>query len=158
MPEPWILGLMMLIVLFAFVAKGAAGFGESLILIPLFMLLVDIKLALPVALVTTAGADVYLLWHHHRDIHRQGLAVVLIMAVCGVALGTWLLAGLESAALQTAFAVVLLAFAAKLMFFDQQPTTVRAPHPVWGAVAGLAAGTIDALFGTGGPPLIIYLT
>ena len=158
MPELWILSLMVVIVLVAFVAKGATGFGESLLIVTLFLLLLDIKVALPVALVTTAAADLYLLYHHHRDIHRPGLWVVLATAVLGVGLGTLLFTHLDSAALQTGFAVFVLLFAAKLLFFDRPADQVRSPHPVLGGVTGASAGFIDAIFGTGGPPIIMYLT
>jgi hypothetical protein len=158
MPPAWILALMTGIVLVAFVAKGATGFGESLLIVPLFLLLLDFKTALPVALVTTAAADVYLLAHHHRDVHRPGLAVLVLFAVLGVAAGTLLLATLDSAVLQRAFAVFVLAFALKLLLYPAPTGRVQAPHPGWAALSGGAAGFIDAVFGTGGPPLIMYLS
>lgn len=158
MPEPHILALLMVIVLIAFVAKGATGFGESLVMVPLFLLLLDIKLALPAALVATAAGDVYLIWLHHRDVHWPGVVVVLAAAVAGVVLGTLLLEGVESAILQRCFAVLVLAFALKLFFFHRVSTVVRRPHPGWGGLAGFSSGAIDAAFGTGGPPLVIYVS
>ncbi len=152
------LALMALFVLVAFVAKGATGFGESLIIVPLFLLLLDIKVALPVALITTASADIYLLYHHHRDIHRPGLGILVVAAVAGVGAGTALLAVLDSHVLQTGFALFVLAFAVKLLVERRTATTVREPHAVWAGLSGASAGFIDAIFGTGGPPLIMYLT
>lgn len=158
MPDVTILALMMLVVLGSFVAKGATGFGESLIMVPLFLLLVDFKIALPVALVATGASDIYLLWHHHKEIHRRGVWIVLALELVGVALGTLGLRGLDAAFLQKCFAVVVLAFAIKLLFFDRPAAAGRTPHPLWGGLTGLAAGGIDAAFGTGGPPLVIYVS
>jgi hypothetical protein len=158
MPDFGILSLMMGIVLVAFVAKGATGFGESLIIVPVFLLLLEFKTALPVALVTTAGADVYLLWHHHRDVHRKGLAVLVTAAVLGVVAGTLLLTRLDSGVLQQAFALFVLAFAVKLLVVAPARRAVREPRPGLATLSGGAGGLLDAVFGTGGPPLIMYLS
>ncbi|MDY0000408.1 MAG: sulfite exporter TauE/SafE family protein [Polyangia bacterium] len=158
MPELHILALLMVIVMAAFVAKGATGFGESLVMVPLFLLLLDMKLALPVALVATVAGDIYLIWQHHRDVHWPGMPVVLVTAVAGVILGTLLLQGLDGAILQKYFAALVIAFALNLFFLNKVSETLRKPHPLLGGLAGLSSGAIDAAFGTGGPPLVMYVS
>lgn len=158
MPEPALLALMGAIVLLAFVAKGATGFGESLLIVPAFLLFMDIKVALPVVLITTASADVYLLYHHHRDVHRPGLWIVVLAAVVGVGGGTLAFRLVGSDLLRQAFAGFVLLFALRLLLEREREVAQRTPSAAWGAVAGLAAGFLDAVFGTGGPPLIIYFT
>ncbi|MFH2004994.1 MAG: sulfite exporter TauE/SafE family protein [bacterium] len=158
MPEPAILALMGLIVLGAFVAKGATGFGESLLIVPLFLLFLDIKVALPVVLITTFGADIYMLYHHHRDVQWRGLAVMIAAAVVGVVGGTLLFQQLQSGLLKTVFAAFVLLFAVRMLLTRNRKVTTREPNPIYGFVSGGTAGFIDALLGTGGPPLIIYLS
>jgi uncharacterized protein len=156
MPEVWIIILMGLIVVGAFVAKGATGFGDSLIVVPLFLLMADIKFVLPVVLLTTICADVYLLYHHHKEVHWRGLGVVIVTAVVGAVAGTLVLQRAQSNTLKTIFAVFVLLFAVRMLLKRSNKTEPRSPHPVLGAAAGSSAGFIDAVLGTGGPPLIIY--
>ena len=158
MIDPTLLLLLACIVFAAFIAKGATGFGESLLIIPILLLFLDPKFVLPVVLITTSGADVYLLRHHHRDVHRPGLVAVIMASVIGVVGGTLLFHQLQSGLLKTAFALFVMLFALRMLFFQRAPGPVRAPHIGWGLLTGLTAGFIDAIFGTGGPPLIIYLT
>ncbi len=145
-----------LIVVGAFVAKGATGFGDSLIVVPLFLLMADIKFVLPVVLLTTICADVYLLYHHHKEVHWRGLGVVIGTAVVGAVAGTLVLQRAQSDVLKTVFAVFVLLFAVRMLLKRSKKTEPRSPHPALGAAAGSSAGFIDAVLGTGGPPLIIY--
>ena len=145
-----------LIVAGAFVAKGAMGFGDSLIVVPLFLLFADIKFVLPVVLLTTICADVYLLFNHYKEVHWRGIWVVIITAVVGAVGGTLVLQRAQSDVLKTAFAVFVLLFALRMLFRRPKTTTPREPNTALGAVAGSTAGFIDAVLGTGGPPLIIY--
>jgi len=156
MPEVWILGLMGLAVAGAFVAKGATGFGDSLIVVPLFLLMADIKFVLPVVLLTTICADVYLLYHHHKEVHWRGLPVVIVTAVLGAVGGTLVLLRAQSDVLKIVFAVFVLLFAFRMLLKRTKKTTPRPPNAALGAAAGSTAGFIDAVLGTGGPPLIIY--
>lgn len=156
MLDVWILGLMGLIVAGAFVAKGAMGFGDSLIVVPLFLLLADIKFVLPVVLLTTMCADVYLLAYHRKEVHWRGIWVLIATAVVGAVGGTLVLQRAQSGVLKTAFAVFVLLFALRMLFKRHKPVEPREPNAALGAVAGSTAGFIDAVLGTGGPPLIIY--
>ncbi len=145
-----------LIVVGAFVAKGATGFGDSLIVVPLFLLMADIKFVLPVVLLTTICADVYLLYYHHKEVHWRGLGVVILTAVVGAVAGTLVLQQAQSDTLKTVFAVFVLLFAVRMLLKRSKKTEPRSPHAALGAAAGSSAGFIDAVLGTGGPPLIIY--
>ncbi len=156
MPEVWVLVLMGLIVAGAFVAKGAMGFGDSLIVVPLFLLLADIKFVLPVVLLTTICGDVYLLVNHYREVHWRGFWAVMVTAVLGAVGGTLVLQRAQSNELKMAFAIFVLLFALRMLLKRQKKLTPREPNVALGAAAGSSAGFIDAVLGTGGPPLIIY--
>lgn len=156
MPDVWILIVMGLIVAGAFVAKGATGFGDSLIVVPLFLLMADIKFVLPVVLLTTICADVYLLYHHHKEVRWRGLPVVIATAVVGAVLGTLVLQRAQSDVLKTVFGVFVLLFAVRMLLKRSKKAEPREPNAALGAAAGSTAGFIDAVLGTGGPPLIIY--
>ena len=127
-------------------------------MVPMFLLLLDIKTALPTALVMTTAADVYILRHHYRDIHRAGLVVTMVAAVMGIIAGTFLLSVADSETLKTALAVLVIAFATKMLFDKPRAPVLRAPNRALAGGAGLGAGVIDAMLGTGGPPLIMYFS
>ncbi len=156
MPDLLTLALMGLIVTGAFVAKGAVGFGEALIMVPLFVLLADMKVVLPVVLLTTICADVYLLAHHHGEVSWEGLWVLLLAAVVGVVGGTWALGRIPGALLQPAFGVLVFLFSLRMLLKGSRATRPRSPRAPLAGAAGGAAGFIDAMMGTGGPPAVIY--
>lgn len=158
MPDPTVLALLAAIVVLAFVAKGAAGFGESLIMVPLFALLVDLRVALVLGLVTSHGADWALLAHHREERAPVHLPWMIGAAVLGVAAGAALGQVLPADVWKRILGVVVLLFALRLLFRDPQGRPAQAPRKLLGVISGGLAGLLDALFGTGGPPLIVYFS
>jgi len=158
MPDVTVLSLLAAIVLLAFVAKGAAGFGEGLIMMPLFVLLVDIRLALVLGLVTSHGADWALLARHWKAAARTHLPWMVAAAMAGVGVGTSLGRVLPTAAWERGLGMVVLVFALRLLLLNRRAETTHAPLRILGVISGALAGVLDALFGTGGPPVIVYFT
>lgn len=76
-------------------------------------------------------------------------------SIVGVVAGATLLLTLPKEPLLTALGLLVIAFAVRsvLNLHGTQPIS-----RLWAIPASLAGGTVSALFGTGGPPYVIYLT
>lgn len=156
MPGLEILLLMCLVVLFAYLVKGISGFAEGMIMMSLCLLFLDIKFVLPAVLVVMLSGDIYNSVRLKKDIEWKTIRLALLPAVAGVILGTILLSALDSALIKTVFGIFVSLFALTLLLSKNKETSNRISK-WWAAAAGFAGGLIEALLGTGGPPVVIYL-
>ena len=135
------------------------GFGSGLIAVSLGALfLPDLTALVPLLLLVNLPTEGWVSWRDRRSISFRQAGWVLPAMLLGLPMGTWLLqvAGDQPWAL-TLLGVVVLVFSAWLLWDSTRavPPARRLPGPL-GAVAGLLAGTVGAMFGTGGPPVILW--
>jgi len=92
-----LLALMALIVLFAYFVKGIMGFSEGMILMSFSLLLVDIKFALPIALVIMLSGGLYGIFRLWKNVELDIMKLVLVPSIIGVFFGALILSSLDSA-------------------------------------------------------------
>jgi len=83
------------------------------------------------------------------------IGVLIPFGVVGVVLGTSLLVSLPPEPMLITLAGFVFVFAVRSIL------NIRSDKPIsrgWAVPASLTGGTVGALFGTGGPPYVIYLT
>jgi uncharacterized membrane protein YfcA len=156
MPGLELLFLMCLIVLFAYLVKGISGFAEGMIMVSLCLLFLDIKFVLPAMLVIMLAGDIYNSIRLRRDADWKTIRFAILPSIAGVILGTILLSALSTALIKTAFGAFVSLFALNLLLSGKQESPSKI-NRLWGAAAGFFGGLIEALLGTGGPPVVIYL-
>jgi hypothetical protein len=144
-----------LIVLFAYFARGITGFGSGLIAVPLLAHLHPLTLVVPLILITDVVASLVLGGGTRRHIRWDEIKALVPGSVLGIALGVTLLVQLPRQPLLIALGLIVLAFGVRSSLNLHGTKTVSR---AWAGPAGMAGGTIDALFGTGGPPFVIYLS
>jgi uncharacterized membrane protein YfcA len=144
-----------LIVLFAYFARGITGFGSGLIAVPLLAHLHPLTLVVPLILITDVTASIVLGGGTRRHVRWNEIRALLPGSLVGVVLGVTLLVNLPKRPLLAALGLIVLAFGVR------SALNVHGRRPIsrwWAGAAGFAGGTIGALFGTGGPPYVIYLS
>lgn len=144
-----------LILLFAYFVRGISGFGSGLIAVPLLALLLPLTFVVPLILVTDFVASVILGRTTRAHIRWDEIRVLLPTSAIGVVLGTTLLIGMPERPLLLALSVFVLAFGMR------NALNLHGERPIargWALPAGLVGGTVSGLFGTGGPPYVIYLS
>jgi uncharacterized membrane protein YfcA len=163
-------------ILCALVVAGAqliyatVGFGAGMVTVALLaMLLPDLAGAVVTLLLLTAITEVWVLAQAWREARLRLLLGLLPTTAIGLWAGTELLIAGDVSWLKRLLGVVVLG--AGIWFFrlervqgrapdsGEQPVDTRAPGAAswWALPAGLAAGALAGLFGTGGPPVIIFL-
>ena len=143
-----------MIVLAAYCIRGIAGFGSGLIAVPLLAHFLPLTFVVPLILVTDFAASIVLGTHTRQHARWDELKVLLPFGLLGVVAGTTLLLNLPKTPLLIALGLLVLLFGARSLLNIQGTRTVSR---LWAAPAGLVGGTVSALFGTGGPPYVIYL-
>ncbi len=143
------------IIVLAYTVYGITGFGSSLTAMPLLVLLVPLRVAVPLMLVFDLVSGLLLGLRNRRHIALREAARLLPFMLAGMALGVLALVKAPERLLLVVLGLFILGFAAWQLLARGAP---RPLAPAWAAPFGAVGGVFTALFGTGGPFYTIYLT
>jgi uncharacterized membrane protein YfcA len=131
------------------------GFGAGLIAVGLLALLMpDLQDVVVLLLLVNLPAELWVVARSRRDIAWRSVVVIFAAVAVGIPLGTWLLRWGRPQVLLTVLGVFLVVVGAA---FTALPAPQRRRWPPWVAPpVGLLSGLLTGLFGTGGPPLVLY--
>jgi hypothetical protein len=131
------------------------GFGAGLIAVGgLALLLPELRDVVVLLLLVNLPAELWVVWRSRNDIQWRGVFVLFAGIGLGIPAGTWLLRWGEPAVLLSVLGVFLVTVGAVFLLSRPQH---RRRIPVWLAPpVGLLSGVLTGLFGTGGPPLVLY--
>lgn len=143
------------ILLVAYFIRGITGFGSGLISVPMLALFLPLTFVVPMILLLDFTASIVIGGFNFKRVQWDELGVLVPIGIVGVVLGTSLLVNLPSGPMLFALAAFVFIYAVRsvLDIHGDKPAS-RA----WAVPAALTGGTVGALFGTGGPPYVIYLT
>jgi len=129
---------------------GVAGFGGGLTLLPILVLVLGSRAAVPVLTVTMLFGNLGRVWWSRGEINARVVVTFLAGAVPATALGASLFAGAPSEWLGRAIGVFLLAAIPLRRVLQSGGLVMRLRHfPILGA----AVGTLSSLVVTTGPVL-----
>jgi len=131
------------------------GFGAGLIAVGgLTLVGVGLQDVVVMLLLVNVPVELLVVTGSRRAVRWRGLTLVCAGAGVGIWIGSRLLRDAELPGLLTALGIFLVATGA---CFLALPRLGPVRWPKWTApLAGAASGLLGALFGTGGPPLIVY--
>ena len=150
-----ILATAFVIIFSAYFIRGITGFGSGLIAVPLLAHLFPLQFVVPFVLVLDFMGSVALSTGTRKHASWPELKMLLPAGLIGVVLGVTLLISLPKGPLLGGLGLFVLAFGIRNILNIHGNKIISR---WWGIPAGLTGGTVSALFGTGGPPYIIYLS
>lgn len=142
------------ILLTAYFIRGITGFGSGLIAVPMLALFLPLQFVVPLILLLDFTASIVIGGLTFRRVQWNEVGLLVPFGIVGVVIGTSLLVNLPKAPMLIALALFVLAFALRSLLH------LHGTRPIsrwWAIPASLTGGTVGGLFGTGGPPYIIYL-
>jgi hypothetical protein len=142
------------ILLAAYFIRGITGFGSGLIAVPMLALFLPLRFVVPLILLLDFTASIVIGGLTFRRVQWGEVSVLVPFGIVGVVVGTSLLVSLPKAPMLIALALFVLAFGLRSLL------ALHGTRPIsrwWAIPASLTGGTVGGLFGTGGPPYIIYL-
>jgi uncharacterized membrane protein YfcA len=151
-PATWWLTSAVLLV--AYVIRGITGFGSGLISVPLLALFLPLTFVVPLVLLLDFTASLVVGGLNFKKVLWREVGVLIPLSVVGVIVGTHLLVNLPQTPMLIALAVFILAFALRSLFNLQGKTLISR---WWALPASFTGGAVGGLFGTGGPPYVIYM-
>jgi uncharacterized protein len=144
-----------LIFLLAGLIQGMTGFGGGLVAIPLLCMIMDVKVAVPLSILSGLVITTTMAFELRRLLDWQKILPLLIGSIPGVFVGTVLLKQADPVVINCILGLLLICISGLNLTIKPKPIN---PPIIWGYVAGFFSGSITASVGAGGPPAIIYTT
>ena len=143
------------IILLAYLIRGITGFGSGLIAIPLLAHFLPLTFVVPLILVVDLIASAILTRQTKLQVQWNEIGLLLIPTIIGMLIGIFLLINLPREPLLAGLGAFVILFGLRYAL------NIHSEKPIsrwWSAPTGLFGGLIGAMFGTGGPPYVVYLT
>lgn len=143
------------VILLAYVVRGLTGFGSALIAVPLLVQFLPLQFVVPFMMALDFVASFMLGGSQRKHIVWGELKWLLPASMAGAVLGLYLLLRLPHDFLLLGLGVLVMAFGLRNVL------NLHGDKPIsrwWALPAGLIGGSVSAMFGTGGPPYVIYLS
>jgi uncharacterized membrane protein YfcA len=144
-----------LIIVFGYTVLGLTGFGSSVTAMPLLVLFMPLRTAVPLMLVFDLVANVLLGLKNRRFIEKREALRLIPFMVAGMAVGVLALVHAPERTLLVVLGLFILTYSAWSLLVHRKPRTLA---PAWAGPFGVVGGLFTALFGTGGPFYTIFLT
>jgi hypothetical protein len=141
------------IVLLASCTRGLFGFGDSLVAVPLLMLVVEPTTAVATVALVSLIQGALMLARERRDIDWGASRRLVFAAALGVPFGLFSLEALPVEWVKRGLGLVLVVYATRSLLGAKLPE-VRSPRAA--SVAGFASGALGAAYNFSGPPVILY--
>ncbi len=131
------------------------GFGAGLIAVgSLALIYPDMQDVVVMLLLVNLPAELWVVLHSRREIRWRPILGLGSGIALGIPAGTWLLKTGDPELILTILGVFLIAVG--LVFLRLPAAGTVKPKAVLAPPTGLVSGLLTGLFGTGGPPLIIW--
>ena len=143
------------ILLLAYFLRGITGFGSGLIAIPLLAHFLPLTFVVPMVLVLDFVASIVLSSRKHMQVRWDEIRPLIPTSIVGILSGSILLISLPREPMLVSLGLFVIFFGLRYVF------NVHGEKPIsrwWSIPTGLSGGLIGALFGTGGPPYVVYLS
>jgi len=133
--------------------QGLSGFGSALVAMPLLLLFMPARVAVPFCILMGLLITLQLGIGLKRHLDFKKIGPLFLGCLPGIACGTYLLKHADNMLVKKALGVILICYSLFQLFMHPKPLRLK---PYWGVIAGLLTGVIGAAFSAGGPPSIIY--
>lgn len=133
--------------------QGFSGFGSTVVALPLLGAVMGMHAAVPLGCLMALTINVVLVARLRAHVRRATLALLLLSALPGMALGASLLGVLPEELLKALLGLAVLLLAAQSLRANRPAPPARKR---WIALAGLLSGCLGMCIGINGPPVVAW--
>ncbi|MCJ7602219.1 MAG: sulfite exporter TauE/SafE family protein, partial [Desulfobulbaceae bacterium] len=130
-----------LIFLAAGFTQGVSGFGSALVAMPLLLLFIDAKTAVPLCMLNGLIITAFLSLQLRRHVDWRKISPLLIGCMPGIYVGARFLKEADSNLIKLLLGVMLVSYALYNMFCKLRPRRIA---PFWPYIAGFFTGVIGS--------------
>jgi uncharacterized protein len=143
--------------LFAYFVKGITGFGNTLVMGPLFSFVISNRLITPVDLLLSIPTNVYIVWRERKNISMKVVIPLSIMLLAGIIPGTFLLKVGNDWILKSILGVIIVGIAIEMLTRKPNISGTTKTNPILLIFIGIMSGILAGLYGIG-VLLIAYIS
>ena len=143
------------IVFIATLMRSTFGFGESLIAVPLLILIIPIEIAVPLSVLISIFIAAIIVLQDRKQIHFNSAKWLIGFAAFGIPIGLFLLIyGNEN--ITKALLGLLIILYSGYSLLSKNTFKLKTDHKLWLFACGFLSGILGGAYGLNGPPLVIY--
>lgn len=147
------------ILIISFIAslvRSTLGFGESLIAVPLFLLFLPLKTAIPLSVLLSIVIALIILIQDHKKVHFQSAKWLVGFAILGIPIGILTLIYGNEIIVKTILGILVIAYSLySLLNRKTKPRAIK-NNKSWLFLCGFLSGIFGGAYGLNGPPLVVY--
>lgn len=143
--------------LFAYFVKGITGFGNTLVMGPLFSFVISNRLITPVDLLLSIPTNIYIVWRERKNISMKVVIPLSIMLLAGIIPGTFLLEVGNDWILKSILGVIIVGIAIEMLTRKPNISGTTKTNPILLIFIGIMSGILAGLYGIG-VLLIAYIS
>lgn len=133
--------------------RGAFGFADALLAMPLLVLVMPVTAAAPLMAMIALLIALVILGREWRALEFRSTAVLIMFGLAGIPMGVRALDVVDASVVKTILGVVVILFSTWSLW---KPDGFRLQTSRTAPVFGLLAGILGGAYNTSGPPLVIY--
>lgn len=145
-----------LIALIATLVRSTFGFGESLVAVPLFALLIPLNAAVPLSVLMSVVVALVIVLQDRQHIHFKSAGALIGWAMLGIPFGLVLLAHGNEYWVKIILGVLIIANSIYTLQKRRPPHAADRDSSWWLFFCGLLSGVLGGAYGLNGPPLVVY--
>jgi uncharacterized membrane protein YfcA len=147
------LAVVLVIVFLAALVRGAFGFGDALLAMPLLAVFIPLTVATPLMAFVGPTIALTLLARDWRRVDVRSTFRLILSTLAGIPLGLWCLKRVAARPMSLVLSVVIILFS---LYNLLRPGLLKLRTDRWSWLFGFGAGVLGAAYNTNGPPVVFY--
>ncbi len=143
------------IIFIATLVRSTFGFGESLIAVPLLVLLIPIEIAVPLSVLISILVAAFVVVQDRKQIHFSSAKWLIIFAAVGIPIGLLLLIYGNENLTKLVLGILIIMYSIYSLSFKTN-FRLETDNKFWLFFCGFFSGVLGGAYGLNGPPLVIY--
>jgi len=143
------------IIFVATLVRSTFGFGESLIAVPLLVLLIPIEIAVPLSVLISILVAAFVVVQDRKQIHLDSAKWLIIFATIGVPFGLVLLLYGNEDMTKLVLGILIILYSIYSLS-SKNNFELETDNKFWLFFCGFSSGVFGGAYGLNGPPLVIY--
>jgi uncharacterized membrane protein YfcA len=143
------------IIFIATLVRSTFGFGESLIAVPLLILVIPIEIAVPLSVLISILIAAVVVVQDYKKIHFNSAKWLILFATLGIPIGLFLLIYGNENLIKSGLGIIIILYSIYSLF-SKNSFKLETDHKLWLFICGFFSGVFGGAYGLNGPPLVIY--
>ena len=143
------------IIFIATLVRSTFGFGESLIAVPLLVLLIPIKVAVPLSVLISILIAAFVVVQDRKQIHFNSAKWLIVFAAIGIPIGLLLLIYGNENLTKLILGILIILYSIHSLL-SKSNFKLESDNKFWLLICGFLSGVLGGAYGLNGPPLVVY--